>query len=245
MPLSKFNQIKWRLSLVILGTSFVVLSLGAVAVWIYDTLNAKQNLVAQIASLAEVTAVNSSAAVAFRDLRDIQDPLNALEARSEIDGAYIFYRDGTLLGSFSRAGAMNNPPPGFSLAEGHSFEAKRLVLQRWIKFDGETFGVIVIRANLEQQIARAKTFLLIMMLFLVGLVGVAVLLASRLQGMVSDPIAKLAAVAKQITRNKDYSVRVLNNSAGEIGDLVTTFNLMLTEIERQNRSLSEGESRLK
>ena len=245
MPLSKFNRIKWRLSLVILGTSFVVLSLGAVAVWVYDTINAKQNLVAQIASIAEVTAAYSSVPVAFQDLREIQDPLTALKARSEIDGAYIFFRDGKLLGSFSRAGAKNNPPPPFSLAEDHSFESKSLVLKRQIKLDDEVWGVIVIRANLEQQTARAKTFLLIVVLFLIGLVGVAMLLAARLQGMVSDPIAKLAAVAQQITRNKDYSVRVLNKSSDEIGDLVTAFNQMLTEIESQNRSLSEGESRLK
>ncbi len=245
MPLSKFNRIKWRLSLVILGTSFVVLSLGAVAVWVYDTINAKQNLVAQIASIAEVTAANSSVAVAFQDLRDIQDPLNALKARSEIDGAYIFFHDGKLLGSFSRAGVANNFPPQFSRSEGHSFEAKRLALTRRIELDGETVGIIVLYSNLEQQVARARTFLLIVVLFLVGLVGVAVLLAARLQGMVSDPIAKLAAVARQITRNKDYSVRVLNKSSDEIGDLVTAFNQMLTEIESQNRSLSEGESRLK
>jgi PAS domain S-box-containing protein len=245
MPLSNFNRIKWRLSLVILGTSFVVLTLGAVAVWVYDTINSKQNLVAQIASIAEITAAYSSVPVAFQDLREVQEPLNALKARGEIDGAYIFYRDGKLLGSFSRTGAKNDPPPLFSLAEGSTFEAKRLVLVRRINLDGETVGTIVIHANLKQQTARAKTFLLIVVLFLIGLVGVAVLLAARLQGMVSDPIAKLAVVAKQITRNKDYSVRVLNKSPDEIGDLVTAFNQMLTEIESQNRNLSESESRLK
>ncbi|MGC3959777.1 MAG: PAS domain-containing protein [Verrucomicrobiota bacterium] len=244
MNLPNFNQIKWRLSLVILGTSFVVLTLGAVAVWVYDTINAKQNLVAQIASLAEVTAANSSVAVAFQDLRDIQDPLNALRSRGEIDAVYIFFRDGKLLASFNRSGPVNFSPPRM-LHEGHSFEAYRLVLTRKIRLEDDTVGFIVLHANLKQQTARAKTFLLIVTLFLIGLAGVAMLLASRLQGMVSDPIARLAAVAKQITKHKDYSVRVLSKSPDEIGDLVTAFNQMLTEIETQNRNISESESRLK
>lgn len=245
MPWPNFNQIKWRLSLVILGTSFVVLTLGAVAVWVYDTLNAKQNLVAQVSLIAEVTAVNSAAAVAFQDLRDIQDPLNALKARREIDGAYIFFRDGRLFASFRRDEAKPESRPPFTLVEGHVFESKRLLMTRRIIFDGETYGVIVLQVNLAPQAARAKTFMLIVTLFLIGLIGIAVLLASRLQGMVSDPITRLAAVARQITKNKDYSVRVLSKSSDEIGALVTAFNQMLTEIETQNRSLSESESRLK
>lgn len=245
MPGPNFNQIKWRLSLVILGTSFVVLTLGAVAVWVYDTLNAKQNLVAQVSLIAEVTAVNSAAAVAFQDVRDIQDPLNALKARREIDGAYIFSRDGRLFASFRRDETVAESPPAFTLMEGHLFESKRLLMTRQIIFDGETYGVIILEVNLAPQAARARTFVLIVTLFLIGLVGIAMLLASRLQGMVSDPITRLAAVARQITKNKDYSVRALSKSSDEIGALVTAFNQMLTEIETQNRSISESESRLK
>lgn len=240
-----FNQIKWRLSLVILGTSFVVLTLGAVAVWVYDTLNAKQNLVAQVSLIAEVTAVNSAGAVAFEDLRDIQDPLNALKARREIDGAYIFFRDGRLFTSFRRDETKPESRPPFTLVEGHVFESQRLLMTRQIILDGETYGVIILQVNLAPQAARAKTFVLIVTLFLIGLVGIAMLLASRLQGMVSDPITRLAAVARQITKNKDYSVRVMSKSSDEIGALVTAFNQMLTEIETQNRSISESESRLK
>jgi hypothetical protein len=83
MHLPNFNQIKWRLSLVILGTSIVVLSLGAVAVWIYDTLNAKHNLVAQIASIAEVTAAYSSRICAKFKTRSMRSrPVGRLMART-------------------------------------------------------------------------------------------------------------------------------------------------------------------
>lgn len=239
-----FKGIKWRLTVVILGTSFVVIFLGAIAMWVYDTINARQNLVSQIDSIAEITAANSSSSVAFKNTRDIQDPLNALKARSEIDAAYIYFTDGRLFASFSRTESITNPPP-FSLFEGYAFEAKRLVLSRKIKFFEDPVGIIIIHANLTQQIARGKTFLLIGLLLLIGLIGVAVLLATRLQRMVSDPIAKLAAVANHITRHKDYSARVQSTSPGEIGDLVTAFNQMLSEIEQQNRNIIESEIRLK
>ncbi len=239
-----FSEIKWRLTLVILGTSFVVIFLGAIAMWFYDTINARQSLVSQIASIAEITAANSASSVAFKNTRDIQDPLNALKARQEIDAAYIYFTDGRLFASFNRSDSGTNPPP-FSLAEGHAFEADQLILSRKIRFFEDPVGLILIHANLTQPAARGKTFLAIGLLLLTGLIGIAALLATRLQRMVSDPIAKLAAVADHITRFKDYSIRVQSTSPDEIGALITAFNQMLSEIERQNRNIIENELRLK
>lgn len=246
MPFPNFKQLKWRLTVVILVTSFVVLFLGAIAMWIYDTITAKQNLVSQIDSITEITAANCASGIAFKNARDVQDPLNALQARSEIDAAYLYLNTGKLFASFQRPDlGPDSPPPPYPQSEGYSFEANRLVITRKIKFFEDTVGLITIHANLTRQIARSKTFLLIGLLLLIGLIGVAVLLAARLQRMVSDPITKLAAVAKHITRHKDYSVRVLSKSPAEIGDLVTAFNQMLSEIEHQNRNIIESEIRLK
>lgn len=245
MPLRPFKQIKWKLTLVILGTSSVVLVLAAVTVGIYDALNSRQNLLSQVETIAEITAANSAAALAFHNSGDAQETLDSLRARQEIDFAGLYLADGQPFVTFIRDG---QPPvaavPTLKQAS-HQFENGRWLVNRKVKFGQDTVGTLVIYANLQQQSARSRTFLGIASLTLAGLLGVALLLAARLQRLVSNPIAELAQVAQHITQHNDYRVRAILSSSDEIGALVAAFNQMLTEIERQNRILVENESHLK
>lgn len=245
MPLRRFKQIKWKLTLVILGTSSVVLVLAAITVGIYDSLNSRQNLLSQVETIAEITAANSAAALAFRDSGDAQETLNSLRGRHEIDYASLHLTDGRPFVNFVRDGA----PPAASVPAlkqaGHQFENGRLLVNRTVAFRQDTVGTLVIVANLQQQSARSQTFLVIASLTLAGLLGVALLLAARLQRLVSNPIAELAQVAQHITEHNDYRIRAILSSSDEIGALVAAFNQMLAEIERQNGILIENESHLK
>ncbi len=245
MFLPAFNQIKWKLTLVILSTSLVVLVLGTVAVLVYDMINSRQNLVSQVGTIAEITAANSSAALAFQNRRDAEETLNSLRVRSEIDFACLYLGDGRPFVYFDLMGQPPESPSAWSDLVDQRFEKGRLVLKRKVRFGDDAVGSIVIIANLKQQVARSNTFLGIALVSLIGLTGVASLLATRLQRLVSDPIAKLAEAANHITAHKDYSVRFPPDSSYEIGALVAAFNQMLAEIDRQNRTLIESERQLK
>ena len=245
MNFPPINQIKWKLTLVILGTSVVVLILGAVAVWIYDSVSSRANLLSHVDTMAEITGANSSAALAFGIERDAQETLDALRTRDEIDLACLYLNDGRLFVHFAKNGMTPAQLPKLAGQEAHLFDGQRLVVKRKILLGEDQAGSIVICANLKQQSRRSNTFLVIGLLVIIGLTGVALLLATRLQRLVSDPIARLATAAHHITTHKDYSVRVPNTSSDEIGSLVVAFNQMLSEIDRQNRDLVESESRRK
>jgi signal transduction histidine kinase len=245
MPAPFINKIKWRLTLAILGTSLVVLLLATVAVLIYDSVNSRQNLVSQVDTMAEITAANSSAALAFQDNRDAQETLNSLRARPEIDLACLYRSDGAPFVSFIRNGPGLGEFSKLPADAGCYFAKNRLILRRDVSFRDEFAGTILICANMKQQSVRAKTFLLIALVSLTGLIGVAMLLAARLQRLVSDPIDRLAASANHITKHNDYGVRFREESSYEISSLVAAFNQMLSEIDRQNRILVANESQLK
>lgn len=248
MNLGRFNQIKWKLTLVILGTSIVVLGLGGIAVLIYDSLAAKRYLLSRVATMAEITAANSGAAMAFRIEWDAEETMDPLRKRAEIDFAGLYFPDGKPFVVYTnQAPTLDAIGRLGNREEGHLFDGERLLLKRKVMFRDNPIAVgsIIVCANLREQTARSNAFLLIAVLAMSGLIGVALLLGGRLQRMVSDPIAQLAEAAKDITLEKDYSIRVRKSSNDEVGSLVDAFNTMLTEIERQNHSLVESENRLK
>src|SRR5205823_2168814 len=83
-------------------------------------------------------------------------------------------------------------------------------------------------------------------------VCVALLLAARLQEVVSRPIRDLAVVARTVTLEKNYSLRAAHNSEDETGVLVGTFNQMLDQIQvrdedlrRTAESLREAEAKFR
>jgi two-component system NarL family sensor kinase len=245
---SRFNQIKWKLTLMILGTSVVVLGLGCIAVLVYDAVESKRHLLSRVETMAEITAANSSAAMAFNNEVDAQETLSPLRNRADIDLAGLFFPDGSAFVLYTNEQAsVDLIRPLDNRHEGHRFDGERLILKRRVMFreNPDPVGYIIICANLREQSARSNAFLLIAALAMSGLIGVALLLGGRLQRMVSEPIAQLAEAANDITLERDYSIRVQKNSNDEVGSLVDAFNTMLTEIERQNHNLMESENRLK
>ena len=78
------------------------------------------------------------------------------------------------------------------------------------------------------------------LLALAGVAGrfrLAYLLAARLQRLISDPVMALAARMREVSRTKDYSVRVPRTANDEIGTLMDGFNTMLAQIQRQDAEL--------
>lgn len=229
-----------------MGISVVVVGIGGLSVVIYDTISSRQHLLSRVDTMAEITAANCSAAMAFNDEQDATEVLMPLGARPDVDFSGLFYNDGSPFVTTGTNDASAKLPEGLlGHVEQHEFTGQRLVVQRKVLFGEDQVGWIVLVANLQAESERGRAFLFITGAAMTGLIGVALLLGARLQRLVSDPIAQLAAAANEIRRNQDYSIRVPKQSEDEVGSLVLAFNQMLDEIERQNHSVMEGEARLK
>ena len=70
------------------------------------------------------------------------------------------------------------------------------------------------------------------------------LLADRLQNVISNPLQRLSKTATQVAENHDYSLRVAVTTSDEIGALGTAFNQMLDVIESREVELKAAEVHL-
>ena len=113
-----------------------------------------------------------------------------------------------------------------------SFERDALRLVRPILLDGELIGGVYIESGLGElnerlqpadQHHRRR--------FSSGALGLAFILSSRLQRLISAPILRLTEVTGVVSRDSNYDVRVEKTGQDEVGMLIDGFNEMLSEIQ--------------
>jgi diguanylate cyclase (GGDEF)-like protein len=66
---------------------------------------------------------------------------------------------------------------------------------------------------------------------------VAFALNERMQYIITAPLLRLSSIARQISTERNYSLRVTGESRDELGTLIKDFNTMLDEIETRERKL--------
>ena len=185
---------------------------------------------------ANMAASNSAAAVAFDDETAAGKTLEALRADPAILRAQIVWADGKrfVARSLGPADAHARTPDASSLALHASAE---IML-------GEQIGTVHIWASTAELDSELRRDVAVLLLTVAGALVVALVAASRLQRIVSEPIVALAAASRAVSRHRDYSVRVPVRSTEEIGQLVGSFNEMLAQIEERDAQLSSYHAEL-
>jgi PAS domain S-box-containing protein len=98
--------------------------------------------------------------------------------------------------------------------------------------DNNPLGNLYLESDLRYFYQRVKIYTAIAALIMFGSLIVALVLSSRLQKRISDPIVALAATARLVSERRDYSVRAPKLGPDELGVLTDAFNEMLTRIEQ-------------
>ena len=112
----------------------------------------------------------------------------------------------------------------------------------WLK--GQKIGAVCLKSDLEELNGRLRRFAEIVLAILTGTALLALLLSSRLQGIILRPIVHLAQVAKTVSLEKNYALRAVKQADDDLGQLTDTFNQMLSEIERRDEELTGHRDRL-
>ncbi len=101
----------------------------------------------------------------------------------------------------------------------------------------EQVGSIYMKATLKSFYRRLYQYTIVLLGVYGGALGIAYLLSLLFQRFLSRPILSLAEKTKEISEEKDYSVRLENDRNDEVGTLIDGFNEMLEQIQRQNTDL--------
>ncbi len=232
--------IRRKLVVLLMMVTGGALLLAGAALLALDALRFRQDLAADLQTLAEVIAQNSTAAVTFHDADAAMETLAALAARRDVRGACIYDQEGRRFAQWTRREARLRFPQAPGPAPGpDGFEIRRdsIALFQPILLAGEPIGTVYVEGGLSELYdhlwVQAAT---IAGVFLAAALA-ALALSAWLQALISRPIHLLAQTAREVSERRDYRIRARKESADELGQLVDDFNDMLAQIEARDSEL--------
>ncbi len=231
--------IKQKLTVIIMLATAAALLVAGAGLVIFDTIVFRQGLKRDLSTLAQITAENSTAALAFNDAKSASETLAALRARNHLVKACIYRLDGTVLASYTRPNAATGCP---SAAAGDDlrFSSGALVVSRGIQLSDRRIGTLVILYDLEEIAGRIRLYGAMVAGVLLISSFVAFLLSSKLSAVITTPISQLVRATTLVSETSDYSTRAEKRSDDELGVLVGRFNEMLAGIQSRDDNLNEA-----
>ncbi len=195
----------------------------------------RADMISSSALMGSVVAEYGAAALAFEDRAAAEQALQVIGRHEELVDAALYDLSGRLFASFRRE------PSGPSLAasfDGNAapaaqLEGARITIVRPVTQSGARYGTLVLHTSTEPLTSRIHAYEWGLLWLTIGLIGASLMLAWALERMVSKRLHALAAAARGIANEGDYSVRVTDEGRDEIGLLADGFNRMLIEIQRR------------
>jgi signal transduction histidine kinase len=236
-------RIKQKLEAIMLITTAVVLIPCILAFMFLEASSARDEAVIRFESLATVLAANSSAAIAFRDEKAAAEIINSLSSQRDVIWSGIRLMNGELFIETPSQG----PDKKFSSDFWYSiFESAldNIEVKKPIVFDQTKLGDFIIigdmsrlyRHLIQQTYVGLSIFVIAML--------TALILADRLQLVVSVPVRRLLETMEKVVKGKDFRYRAERVSNDELGTLVDGFNEMLQQIQSYDEELNSQQKNL-
>jgi len=243
MRAARDMSIRLKLIAIITLTSMVALLLACAAFVAYEMVIYPAAVTEQLSIVAQIIAGNSTAPLAFDDRKSVNETLATLRAEPSIVSACVYTSDGRPFAVYLQ-GESRRDLPRVPESAGARLEAGHLLLFRPIVFDGERIGTVYLKRDLKDMYARLERYAWIVLAVLLASSLAALVLSSRVQRVISEPVRNLADVAMRVSAVRDYSLRVSKRSNDELGVLADRFNEMLAQIQIRSRDLNEAQTAL-
>jgi signal transduction histidine kinase/DNA-binding response OmpR family regulator/methyl-accepting chemotaxis protein len=238
------GSIKRKLMLITAVTSSLALLLASAGFVFYDLAAFRARMSQDLMTQAEIISANSMAALAFRDERTVSEFLGALRAKEEIETAAIYTPDGRVFAVYHRDPEHQTALPLKPGPAGYRFDDDALRVFHDIVLHEQSLGTLYIQSDMQQWYARLRNYTAIVGILMVGAALFALLLSSRMQRVISQPILDLERTMKTVSATKAFSLRATKTQDDEIGALIDGFNEMLGEIQRRDAALQSRTSEL-
>ncbi len=232
------RPIRHKLMSILLLISGLVLLLSGISFFSYELISFKRTTIRHLSTLADIIADNSTASLAFDDSEDAGEILGALKAEKHIRYAGLYDNKGKLFSYYNNGDSsmeFSKIPDwkGYRIVNGY-LEGIQPVIQ-----GKRRLGTLFLASDLGAIYNQIRLFVFIGLLVVMLSFILAYLISNILQKRISEPILYLAKTAKSISEKKDFSVRAEKSGNDEIGSLTDAFNQMLSQLEIQNKKLSE------
>ena len=250
-------SIKRQLISIMMLTSCFVLAVTALSFFLSDAVSFRKGLKQNLGILANIIGSNTTAAIVFNDPKAARDTLDGLAANPHILAAYLVVGD-RLFASYQKKGFEGS---SFRLQQVETREGGRILPAQlsalanqsesiWdrapdlktitkVRIDDQTECSIVLQSDTGELTSRRDWFTGVLALIVTVALLLAYAIAIKLQRVISEPVLHLSEKMKLVSRDKDYSIRGLQQGNNELGELITGFNEMLREIESRDGRLQD------
>jgi len=236
--------IRAKMQGIIVLTCGVALLVVATALSFYARATLLRAKAQELYTAAQMVGFNSAAALTFRDTKAAEAILGALRADDNVIVACTYDIEGNVFAKYHRGAAAGDCPDHPSSRGGSYMVSGHMLLFEEITLKGQSEGAIFIESDLIDVNRQIDRFLGIVLLVLLVSLGLALVLASVLQRIVSEPIRRLAATALSVDERQDYSIRATKLGNDEVGDLFDAFNRMLGHIHQRDIELLHAQDDL-
>ena len=240
MPLLKRLSIRQKLlGLVALVTTGALL--GAFAFHtLHDVEEHRSKLIETSTLVARVVGDYTVPDLAFDDIEAANHSLSKLAAMSTVRSALLFDARGRL---FTAWGEPIKPLLGVAGAPGMRIADDGLHVVEPIVYKGDRLGTIYLLVSTDEMRATIRRDVTVLLIVLAVTLALSLLVAYRLQRVISGPILELARTTHRVSLTGDTSLRASKRADDEIGALCDGFNDMLDQIERRERERDAAELR--
>ena len=235
--------IRFKLTMIVMASSCAALLLACLGFIVNDLFTYREVMLKDSSTRAQIIGNNCTAALSFGDPKPVEEIMAALSADPYLVAACVFDADKKVFAQYRRQGSTDPLPAGPSPTSA-LFTLSRVHLFTDIVFNGKVIGSVFLQTDLEGLRKRLLRNAAITALVMLGAIGVAFIMTSRLQRVISIPISNLATTAMQVARDKTYSVRAKKYGDDELGHLVDGFNEMLYQIQQRDAALQQAQSEL-
>jgi diguanylate cyclase (GGDEF)-like protein/PAS domain S-box-containing protein len=225
------SSIRMKLLLLMTLNSSFALVLAGASILGYEALQYRSTAARELTTMAEIGGASSSAALSFHDKAAASETLIPLQGDPRIVGAALYDDHDSILGTYRNSRATASPIPQKPRSQGVYFESGNVLIFDPVVFQGERIGTIYIRSDMGEAYGQLLRYSGIVCVVLLVSLVLGLLLSSRLEKVISGPIAALVGVARLVSANKNYSVRATKIAEDEIGVLFDSFNEMLSQIQ--------------
>lgn len=235
--------VRTKLVIIAVATSSLILLIATIAFVSLELFFGHKDLNSKVSIIGQVIADRSTAALTFRDDKLLHDNLASLAVDKSIVKSCIYDADKVLAASIpSKQEVESCPRMMGTLKTNESYYVEQYFP---IKLNNTVIGTLYIACHNGDIISRLKHISFFALLILITSIIIALLLATRLQLIVTSPLRLLASTINSIIQRNDFSIRAKKHHHDELGNLVDIFNDLLSKIENEHISLKSSEEKFR
>lgn len=242
----KSHSLQRRLLIIIVGVTALALLVSSMLLTVSGWYAERNQLMRQLSMTADIISIQAIPALEFMDEDAARENLRALRPNPALHMACIYDEYGTLFAFYDAPAAQTGRTCPSAEAEQSTYSWNALSLHRDVMSGERKLGSLYLLYSLDETYEHFSDNLLMQL----GVTLLVLLLiwpvSSYLQRAVSEPVIRLADIARRFASNRNKPVYAEKTSNDEIGELVDAVNDMMWEIheneQRLGRALDEAEA---